>query len=272
MIVDDEQTAVLNLKRILKKLVPDAALYMTTKPERAFGLCRERDMDVVFLDIRMPDKDGLTLAREIREIRPDTNIIIVTAHPEYALDAFKLYASDYILKPAVTEDVKKALLNLRKPVKQHREGLYVQCFGHFTVFYDGKPMKFGRSKIQELFAYLIDRRGATCSNAQLRAVLWKDDVRDDDRQRHYFAQIVHEFRDRLSQIGCGEIFVQSRDSYAVVPELIECDYYHALRKEQDFLADFTGEYMSQYEWADMRVGTIEKELKGGKNIQNQEKP
>ena len=106
---------------------------------------------------------------------------------------------------------------------------------------------------------------------QLRAVLWKDDVRDDDRQRHYFAQIVHEFRDRLSQIGCGEIFVQSRDSYAVVPELIECDYYHALRKEQDFLADFTGEYMSQYEWADMRVGTIEKELKGGKNIQNQEK-
>ena len=256
LIADDEQTAIKNLTRVLRKIVPDASVDEADEAGLALCLCEEKNMDVAFLDINMPDMDGLTLAKKIKQIQPLTNIIIVTAYPEFALDAFKLYASDYILKPALTGDVRRALMNLRNPVREYRKGLYVQCFGFFAVFYDGRAIRFGRAKAKELFAYLIDRKGAECSNAQLRAVLWADEVKDDEKQRRYFAQVVYALRTTLKELDCEEIFIQRRDSYAIVPDKIECDYYQALNKEPEALARYEGEYMSQYEWAEMRIGSI----------------
>lgn len=262
LIVDDEQTAIRNMVRVLKKIVPEACTYKADSAQAAISFCRETLFDVVFLDINMPDMDGLSLAKQIKKLGPNTNIVMVTAYPEYALDALKLYVSDYILKPVVTEDVRKALIHLRNPVQEHRKGLYVRCFGSFAVFYDGKAVKFGRAKTKELFAYLIDRKGAECSNAELRAVLWEDEVKNDENQRHYFAQLVYELRMKLEELGCTDIFSQSRDAYAIVPDKIECDYYRALDKDPAALASYEGEYMSQYEWAEMRIGSIEKALKG----------
>ena len=137
-------------------------------------------------------------------------------------DAVKLYVSDYILKPARAEDIKNALANLRHPVKEERKGLYVHCFGNFEVFYDGEPVRFGRAKVKELFAYLIDRRGASATNAEIRAALWGDEVKDDRKQRTYFSQIVYGLRTKLEELGREDIFVQSRDSYAVSVEKIPC--------------------------------------------------
>ena len=189
------------------------------------------------------------------------NIVITTAYPEYALDAYKLYISDYVMKPVIRNDLKNALSHLRNPVREERKGLYVQCFGDFTVFYDGKPLSFGRAKITEMFAYLIDRKGAACTNAQIRAALWGDLVSDDDRQRHYFAQITHEFRAKLDELGISDIYVQNRNSYAIVPDKISCDYYEALESDFESLVQFTGEYMAQYEWAIGRIGFIDQNAK-----------
>ena len=86
------------------------------------------------------------------------------------------------------------------------------------MFYDGEVVRFGRAKVKELFAYLIDRRGASASNAEIRAALWGDEVKDDRKQRTYFSQIVHGLRAKLNELGCGDVFVQSRDSYAVSME------------------------------------------------------
>ena len=258
LVVDDEQTAINNLIRVLKKVVPDAVIQQSDEAEEALNLCRNYTFDVVFLDINMPDKDGLTLAGEIKKLIPVINIIIVTAYPEHALEAYKLYVSDYIMKPVTREDLSNALLNLRIPLKKERKGIYVQCFGDFVVFFDGKAVSFGRAKTKELFAYLIDRKGAQCTNAQLRAALWGDHASDDDKQRHYFAQITYELRSKLEELGVSDIFIQSRDSYAIVPEKIVCDYYQALDQNPQELARYEGEYMSQYEWAEMRLGILNK--------------
>ena len=258
LIVDDERSALRQVSRVLRKVEPDAEVHKTDDGDEALKLCGEIAFDIVFLDIEMPSKDGLTLAGEIKGILPMTNIVIITAYPEYALQAYKLYVSDYVLKPVVEEDLRNALDNLRNPIGEKRKGLYVRCFGNFTVFYDGKVVSFGRSKTKEMFAYLIDRKGAECTNAQLRAVLWGDQVRDDYKQRHYFAQIAYELSTKLEELGLGDIYVHRRDSYAIVPDRIPCDYYEALKgkgKAKDF-AGFEGEYMSQYEWAEFRIGTL----------------
>lgn len=250
LIVDDEAGALRDLSRAVEKVQPGEELFSARDGETALALCREQALGVVFLDISMPDVDGLTLARKIRSIRPLVNLIMVTAHPNYALDAFRLYVSDYILKPASPEALKRALSNLRNPVDKIQKGLFVRCFGNFEVFYDGKPVRFGRAKIKELFAYLIDRRGTSVTNAELRAILWGDEVRHEDKQRRYFAQLIYELQGKLSELGLSDLFLHSRDSYAIVPEKIPCDYYLALQQDPEAMYMYQGEYMKQYEWAE----------------------
>ena len=260
LIVDDEVSALRDLARVIGKVAPDEAIQTAGDSKSALAFCRDNAPDVVFLDIRMPDMDGLTLAAEMKKLCPLVNIIMVTAYSDYALDALKLYVSDYILKPAMPEDVKNALLNLRHPVRKSGEGLFVQCFGNFEVFYDGEPVRFTRSKAKELFAYLIDRKGASVTNAQLRAILWMDETSDYVKQGHYLAQIVHELQGILNELNLSDIFLHRRNAYAIVPDMIPCDFYQALAHDPRALSMYHGEYMGQYPWAAYRNLTNEKEL------------
>lgn len=70
--------------------------------------------DAVLLDIDMPVKGGVEAAKEIQAALPDTAIIFVTAHSQYALDAFELYAADYLLKPFKTDRVRQTLNRVLK--------------------------------------------------------------------------------------------------------------------------------------------------------------
>ena len=115
------------------------------------------------------------------------------------------------------------------------------------MFFDGEPVHFGRTKVKEFLAYLIDRRGSTATNAEIRAVLWQDETTDEVKQRKYLAQLAYELRQKLDEYGDADIFIQSRDSYAVDAKKIRCDYYTALKRNA--LSEYIGEYMSQYSWA-----------------------
>lgn len=261
ILVDDEESALRDLSRLMSAVVSDAEVQTAVCADEAIERCRKTDFDVAFLDINMPETDGLTLAKKIKLISPAINIVIVSAYPEYAMDALKLYVSDYILKPALPKDIKQALANLRNPIKTTRKGLYVQCFGNFEVFFDGKPLHFGRAKVKELFAYLIDRRGATSTNAEIRAILWQDGANDSEKQRKYFAQLVYELLGKLEEFALSDIFIHNRDSYSIVPNKIPCDYYLALQKDPEALFLYEGEYMSQYEWANHRIGVLTEKLR-----------
>ena len=95
------------------------------------------------------------------------------------------------------------------------------------------------------------------TNTQLRAILWMDEVREDERQRKYFAQLIHELQNWLEERELSDIFIHRRDSYAVAPEKIACDYYRALAHDARALSMYQGEYMCQYEWAAYRDMTNE---------------
>lgn len=257
MIVDDEKYALKQLCSVVEQAAPDAEIRCFDECDKAVAEAKLKNYDVAFLDIQMPEKNGLALAKELKDVYKNTNIIFVTGYSRYALDALKLHCSGYVLKPAFKEDIEDALANLRTPVKYNDNKLRVQCFGNFEVFYNNKPIDFERNKAKEIFAYLIDRRGAAVNTGELCGILWEDKAADES-SKHYFRNLIAHLKKALDACGANDVFICKRNYFAVNTKNIECDYYKYLERDAAAVNSYKGEYMSQYSWAEMTLAELEK--------------
>ena len=146
--------------------------------EQVLTYFQDNCADVAFLDINMRGMGGISLAQKIIERCPDCKIVFCTGYEEYAIPAFKLHASGYLLKPILASDVQAEIDNIK--VNQKKEtGIVAKCFGNFEVFADGKKLLFKRLKTKELLAFLIDRKGAGVTVGEISVVLWEDDEEHD---------------------------------------------------------------------------------------------
>ena len=114
VMADDGHGVMLLLCSILSKLEGALVTGTAENAKDTIKLTIEHNPDLAFLDIELPDMKGIELAERLREIKPDLAIVFITAHQEYSLDAFKLYASDYILKPIDEERVKSTFRRICK--------------------------------------------------------------------------------------------------------------------------------------------------------------
>ncbi len=246
--VDDSKPIVNMVIRILTKLYPKAEHLGATEVKDALEIFGSTKIDVAFLDVEMPVVSGIELARRLQEINPKVNIIFITGHVEYMKDAFALYASGYITKPVTEEDMKGAMDHLRYLVSDESKKVRVQCFGNFEVFVDDRPVHFARSKSKELFAYLVDRRGAACTNEMMIGNLWPDQPPSENIKTNLRVTLL-EMINAFSALGYENIFFRGRNSMAVDTGKLDCDYYNYLNGTNDHDI-FRGEYMTQYEFAE----------------------
>ncbi|MDO4796622.1 MAG: response regulator [Coriobacteriales bacterium] len=115
LIVDDERLIVEDLARDVKTLYPNAVVDGVTSVHDALTLVQETSYDVALLDIDMPGMDGFALAKKLAQDCPTINIVFVTGHPDYALDAHELYCSAFLVKPIGVRKLRRAFQNLRRP-------------------------------------------------------------------------------------------------------------------------------------------------------------
>ena len=254
--VDDEKLALDTLVDSIEKAVPDASITGFRKPEDALTYVCENDCEIAFLDIKMRGMTGLELAKRLKDIRGEINIIFVTGYSEYSLDAFRLYASDYLLKPAIPDAVKQAMEHLRTPVKPiQTKRVRIQCFGNFEVYVDNKPLIFGRAKSKELLAYLVDRMGASVTMGELMAIMWEDGADTSSRQSN-LRNLIADLKNVLSDVEVGNIILKRRNSIAVNCEMVDCDYYDFLRHIPYAVNAYRGEYMMRYSWAEITTASL----------------
>lgn len=254
--VDDEKLALDALLDSISKVVGNGSAVGFRKPEDALNYVRENTCDIAFLDIKMRGMTGLELAKRLKDICGDINIIFVTGYSEYTLEAFRLYASDYLLKPATPDAVKQAMEHLRTPVRPAQtKRVRFQCFGNFEVYVDNKPLVFGRAKSKELLAYLVDRMGASVTMGELMAVIWEGGS-DTSSRRSNLRNLIADLKNVLTDVGAEGIILKSRNSIAVNCELADCDYYDFLRHIPCAVNAYHGEYMMQYSWAEITTASL----------------
>ena len=245
LLVDDEELQLLRLTEAVKKALPADNVFLSyANPVLAWEENKETPVDIAFLDIDMPVINGILLAKKLKTVNPQVNVIFVTAYNEYALDAYKLHASGYVTKPVNLEKIQEELDGLRYPVElKPTKKLQVKCFGNFEVFASGVPVKFSRKKSKELFAYLIDREGAAVNVNELNAVLWEED------KKSYSRNLIADIQASLKAVGAEDVFIKRRNECFVDVTKIDCDAYEYRKDNPDAIRMYRGEYMAQYSWA-----------------------
>ena len=107
--VDDEPLVLDDVLSVCKSLSTDISVNGFTDVYEALEWIRSNPVDIALLDIDMPQMNGITLAAQIKKIKPDMVILFLTAYKEFAFDAFQVHPNGYLLKPLEPEVLKKEI-------------------------------------------------------------------------------------------------------------------------------------------------------------------
>lgn len=254
--VDDEPLALKDLARMLKEAAPSCDPHPFNTSRAALDYARAEKVDAAFLDIEMPGRNGLALAKGIKDAWPDAHIVFVTSYERYALDAFALHATGYLLKPVRIEELRRELtfVYAHAPRTDERKP-FVRTFGGFEVLVDGDPLVFRRAKAKELLALLVDRRGCGMSMREACAALWEDEPHSLT-QKSYYQTVVASLRSTLEAAGVGSLLVKSWNSLAVDPDAFDCDSYRFMDGDPLAVNAYRGDYLPSYSWAEFSTGML----------------
>ena len=216
-----------------------------TSCSAALAYAEQNPIDIAFLDINMRGIGGLGLAEKLMKIHPGCKIVFCTGYEEYAVSAFQLHVSGYLMKPITAEAVQKEINHI-KGVNNTKKLLTIKCFGNFEVLYDGRSLPFKRKKAKELLAILVDRHGGGMTAKQICVQLFPDDT-DDNKNAAYLRQLVLDLKNTLKLVGAEAVLQHDTPYYRIDTNLVNCDYFRYLEEGKP---SFHGEYMTQYSWAE----------------------
>ena len=115
IMVDDSKVILSEGLTVLEEAMPYATIAGFIWPLEAIEYAKMNRVALAVLDIELGAASGLDLCRTLLDINPRTNIVFLTAYPDYSLDAWKTEASGFLLKPLTPEAVKEQLKKLRYP-------------------------------------------------------------------------------------------------------------------------------------------------------------
>jgi len=228
VLIDDEEFATDLLKRLLEERGDVEVVGIFHHTAELLKALPNLSADAAFADIEMPGMNGLQLAEALRSIREDIEIVFVTAHRQYALDAFRVHAADYLLKPVKRGELDQALHGICRRLGRRREApvardVRVRCFGGFAVHgrEDGVQVHFPTAKTEELFAYFLVHRNRLVPKWNICESLWPD--HEPDKASQNLHTTIFRMKKTLREHGIRMQLESVRGYYRF--ELHEpCDY------------------------------------------------
>lgn len=231
MLIDDEKPGLEEIAHLLGKY-PDLEITGAfNNPLQAVEAIEKIKPDGLFLDIDMPYMNGLELALRIQAQCPGIIIIFVTAYSKFALDAFKAYPLDYILKPIKEARLEAAIEHMRKQyflMHPHNlagvDGLKITCFTRFKLTLPGgcEEIKWGTRRVRELFLYLVDRCGRPATRSELLNTLFAG--QEEKKAANNLYVTTYKLRSLMDNLDPARRFMRLGDDYALELTPGVCDY------------------------------------------------
>ena len=116
IMVDDNKIVLCESLYVLEEVVPNASITCFNRPDEASEYAKMNRIDLAILDIELGAASGFDLCRTLLEINPCTNVVYLTAFPDYSLDAWDTEACGFMVKPLTPAGVRRQLKKLRYPI------------------------------------------------------------------------------------------------------------------------------------------------------------
>lgn len=274
ILIDDENLALTTLEHQLTGITDLQIVGKFTDPFLGKAAVAKGDIDLVFLDIHIPEINGIELAERLLECKPELNIIFVTAYDDFAIRAFELNALDYVLKPVRKERLLKTVQRIKQrindttdPTLQNTEVLKMTMFQQVLISNGRQPkmkLPWRTKKVQQLFLYLVHRRGQNVSKSEIIDLLWQE----FDPKKAY-AQLytaVYHIRKTLEPIGRHFIIINTSEGYLLTLEdtILDVDEFDSFIQSglslstdtigayEQAISLFKGDYLQNldYVWAE----------------------
>lgn len=252
--VDDEQPALDNFRLTTQNFTEIASLHMFLDGKEALAYAGENTVDVAFLDMEMPGIHGLELAKALKKIDEHTRIVFVTAFGQYALEAWKVDAVGYLMKPYSAADIHKALSKCAYRALPSQK-VEIRTIPTLSVTVNGASLHISAAKPRELLALLVDRGDSGVTTGEAIACLWPE--RQSDAGTQSLMRMTYKrLAAALEEAGAGEILYTKENRRYLKTDLVSCDLYRILGGDRQALRTYGGEYLREYDWAEQRNGQL----------------
>ncbi|TCO69666.1 response regulator [Marinisporobacter balticus] len=201
ILFDDENLA-LNVFNIqLGKINKTKVLGQYLDCEKLIKGVEEYKPNIAFVDIETPNENGIEIAKNIKKISPKTEIVFVTAHKQYAYEAYELEAIDYLLKPIKRERLERVIDRIRN--KMGKINPIENSFQVYTMskFYiknaQGEIVKWRTKKVEELMAFFIHNKGNALSSDIIIEGIWSE--KDSEKAKRILYTSMYYLKKNLKE-------------------------------------------------------------------------
>lgn len=221
LICDDEPLAIERLSRLVTQL-GHQVVAKATHGQQALDLAQSLEPDVILLDIQMPEMDGLSCAKMLRELDPMPAIVFCTAYDHHALDAFKSNAEGYLLKPVMQQELQQVLEHIIKltqaqmsTIKQKENMDEIKISRHQIAAKTYRGVEL--VPVENIYYFLADQKYVTVRHKN-GSVLIDETLKDLEHEFgerfiriHRNALVSVGFLDGLEVVSSGQYQVRCRD-------------------------------------------------------------
>ena len=231
--IDDDYVSLFFLENMLKNVpeVDNVNIFQSCWEAEEFII--KNEIHIIFFDIMLPKENGIHYAKRVRERFPEIVIIFMTAYKEYALDAFELYALDYMIKPITAgrlyDTLNRAVSYISRQVQSVDRKLRVYGLGSCNLKdAEGRPVRFTSSKSEELFHYLVLHNGKITNKWLIIEDLFPD--MPVNNAETYLNTTVYKLRKVLKKYQYDNVVIYSNEGYYIDMEIFSVDYYQFKEK------------------------------------------
>lgn len=258
--VDDEKPALDNFRLTTANFPEIAGVELFQNGGEALEYAEHNLVDAAFLDMEMPGIHGLELAKRLKTHDPNIRVVFVTAYSQYALEAWNVDASGYLLKPYTAADIHKELAKCAyRPLPSQQ--VVIETIPALSITVNGAPLHISGTKPRELFALLVDRGDRGLAAGEGIACLWPDRPNDANSQS-LMRMTYKRLSGALAEAGVEHILYSQENRRFLRVDNVDCDLYRIFAGDQQAARKYSGEYLREYSWAEERNGQLSRMLLG----------